>query len=55
MILYVFVIALHIFHRMRWHHENASKDGIMRQLVDILAWKSIDSKWPEFSNDPRNV
>jgi len=40
---------------MRWHHENASKDGIMRHPIDSLAWKTIDSKWPDFSNDPRNV
>ena len=40
---------------MRWHHENASKDGIMHHPVDSLAWKTIDSKWPDFSNDPRNV
>ena len=40
---------------MRWHHENASKDEIMRHSVDTPAWKSIDSKWPNFSNDPRNV
>ena len=38
---------------MRWHHEN--KDGIMRHLVDSLTWKTIDSKWPDFSNDPRNA
>ena len=40
---------------MRWHHENESKDGIMCHPVDRPAWKTIDSKWPDFSNDPRNV
>lgn len=40
---------------MRWHHENASDDGIMRHPVDSPTWKTIDSKWPIFSNDPRNV
>ena len=44
---------------MRWHHENASDDGMMRhpvaRPVDSPAWKTIDSKWPNFSNDPRNV
>ena len=40
---------------MRWHHENASKDGIMRHPVDSPTWKTIDSKWPIFSNDPHNV
>ena len=40
---------------MRWHHKNASDDGIMRHLVDNPAWKTIDCKWPNFSNDPHNV
>ena len=40
---------------MRWYHENASKDGIMCHPVDSPTWKSIDSKWSNFSNDPRNV
>ena len=40
---------------MRWHHENASKDGIMSHPIDSPTWKTIDSKWPDFSNDPHNV
>ena len=40
---------------MRPHHENASKDGIMCQPVDSPTWKSIDSKWPNFFDDPHNV
>ena len=39
---------------MRWHHENESKDGIICHPVDSEAWKNIDSKWPDFSNDPHN-
>ena len=27
----------------------------MHHPVDILAWKTIDSKWPHCSNDPCNV
>ena len=27
----------------------------MHHLVDSPAWKTIDSKWPDFSNDPCNV
>ena len=27
----------------------------MRHLVDSPTWKTIDSKWPDFSNDTRNV
>ena len=40
---------------MRRHHENASKDGIMRHPVDRPTWKTLDSKWTDFSNDPHNV
>ena len=40
---------------MSWHHENVGKDGIMCHPVDTPAWKTIDSKWLDFSNDPRNV
>ena len=40
---------------MRWNHENASDDGIMRHLVDSPTWKTIDYKWPNSSNDPHNV
>ena len=40
---------------MRWHHENVTKDGIICHLVDSMAWKTIDSKWLDFSNDPCNV
>ena len=40
---------------MKWHYENVSDDGIMRNPVDSSAWKTIDSKWPNFSNGPHNV
>ena len=40
---------------MRWHHENASKNRIMHHPADSPAWKTIDYKWHDFSNDPRNV
>ena len=56
MILYVLCYSsTYISQKMRWHHENASKDGIMRHPIDNPAWKSTNSKWPNFSNDPRNV
>ena len=40
---------------MRWHHENESKDGIMCHPFDSPAWETMDSKLPDFSNDPHNV
>ncbi|XP_024170917.1 uncharacterized protein LOC112177003 [Rosa chinensis] len=41
--------------QLRWHHTHKSQDGIMHHLVDSLAWKSIDSNWPSFASDPRNL
>ena len=40
---------------MRWHQENASDDRIMHRPVDCRAWKTIDAKWLDFSNNPHNV
>ena len=47
--------STYISQKIRWHHENASKDGIMHHPIGIPAWKTIDSKWLDFSNDPRNI
>jgi hypothetical protein len=41
--------------QLRWHDSHKSQDGMMRHPVDSLAWKKIDSKWPSFANDPRNL
>ncbi|XP_026420318.1 uncharacterized protein LOC113316323 [Papaver somniferum] len=38
-----------------WHATNKSKDGKMRHPTDSLAWKHIDTKYPEFASDPRNL
>ncbi|XP_060182233.1 uncharacterized protein LOC132611890 [Lycium barbarum] len=40
---------------MQWHHEERNKDGVLRHPADSEAWKSFDSKYPEFAGDPRNV
>ncbi|XP_019225907.1 PREDICTED: uncharacterized protein LOC109207443 [Nicotiana attenuata] len=40
---------------MRWHHEEHNKDGVLRYPADSDAWKTFDSKYPEFTGDPRNV
>ena len=40
---------------MSWHVENRSTDGIMRIPSDSLAWKHIETKWPMFEREPRNL
>ncbi|XP_020111543.1 uncharacterized protein LOC109726394 isoform X2 [Ananas comosus] len=40
---------------MRWHDEGRTKDGLLRHPADSLAWRSFDSRYKDFSSDPRNV
>ncbi|PHU06684.1 hypothetical protein BC332_23173 [Capsicum chinense] len=40
---------------MRWHAEDDNKDGILRHPRDGEAWKRLDTNYPEFASDPRNV
>ncbi|KAM3222023.1 hypothetical protein P3L10_021293 [Capsicum annuum] len=40
---------------MRWHAENDNKDEILRHPRDGELWKRFDTKYPEFTSDPRNV
>ena len=40
---------------MTWHLKGASKDGKIRIPDDSRAWKPIDTQWPEFSQEPRNI
>ena len=40
---------------MMWHYENVSDDGIIHHPVDNPTWKTIYSKWLNFSNNPCNV
>ena len=40
---------------MKWYANGRENDGLMRHLVDSEAWKSFDSKYIEFSFEPRNV
>ncbi|PHT72046.1 hypothetical protein T459_22831 [Capsicum annuum] len=40
---------------MRWHAEDDNKDGILRRPRDGEAWKRLDTNYPEFASDPRNV
>ncbi|XP_024198613.2 uncharacterized protein LOC112201923 [Rosa chinensis] len=41
--------------QLTWHETHRSQDGKMRHPVDSLAWKKIDSNWPEFAKAPRNL
>ena len=40
---------------MRWHHEGCKKDEFLRHPADGEAWKAFDARYPDFSNDTRNV
>ena len=45
----------------RWHEKGSSCqggrkcDGLLRYAVDSPQWKKIDSLYPEFGSDPRNL
>ncbi|XP_075660213.1 uncharacterized protein LOC142630034 [Castanea sativa] len=40
---------------MKWHVHGRTDDGVMRHPADSEAWKLFDTKYLEFSSDPRNV
>ncbi|XP_027362812.1 uncharacterized protein LOC113870421 [Abrus precatorius] len=40
---------------MRWHEDERKCDGQLRHPTDCLQWKTIDSMFPHFSKEPRNV
>ncbi|XP_027915074.1 uncharacterized protein LOC114174430 [Vigna unguiculata] len=40
---------------MRWHADGRTTDGHLRHPADGLQWKKIDSMFPNFSNDSRNI
>ena len=40
---------------MKWHAVGHVNDGLLRHLADSEHWKSFDSKYIEFSSEPRNV
>ena len=41
--------------KMRWHKDRKIKDGQLRHSADSITWKTLDSKYPSFVADPRNV
>ncbi|XP_054785874.1 uncharacterized protein LOC129292326 [Prosopis cineraria] len=40
---------------LRWHADDRISDGKLRHLADSEQWKKIDTLFPEFSSDPRNL
>nr|KYP59483.1 hypothetical protein KK1_014919 [Cajanus cajan] len=40
---------------MRWHEDERKCDGSLRHPADCLQWKKIDSMFPNFGKEPRNV
>ncbi|XP_026442986.1 uncharacterized protein LOC113342769 [Papaver somniferum] len=40
---------------LTWHNLKRVADGKLRHHVDSPAWKQVDSKWPEFAREPRNL
>ncbi|XP_024009473.1 uncharacterized protein LOC112084554 [Eutrema salsugineum] len=40
---------------LQWHFNNASEDGTMRHPVDSITWTQVNSKWPQFAAEPRNL
>lgn len=39
----------------RWHDEGRIKDGALRHPADSDSWKAVDSRYPEFASDSRNI
>ncbi|XP_021762951.1 uncharacterized protein LOC110727678 [Chenopodium quinoa] len=44
-----------IFEEMTWHAKNPRVQGTMAHPSDSEAWKHLDSCFPEFASEPRNV
>ncbi|XP_024199865.1 uncharacterized protein LOC112203073 [Rosa chinensis] len=40
---------------LTWHVKDRKKDGMMRHPADSPTWKMIDTKWPDFGVEPRNL
>ncbi|GJV08965.1 hypothetical protein Tco_1346621 [Tanacetum coccineum] len=44
-----------ILEDLRWHGTRRITDGVLRHPVDSQAWRTIDEKFPEIAEDPRNL
>ncbi|GJW48648.1 putative reverse transcriptase domain-containing protein [Tanacetum coccineum] len=40
---------------LRWHATRRITDGVLRHPADSQAWRTIDEKFPEIAEDPRNL
>jgi ssDNA-binding Zn-finger/Zn-ribbon topoisomerase 1 len=40
---------------LRWHADERKCDGQIRHVADSLQWKKIDSLFPNFGKEPRNL
>jgi len=40
---------------LRWHSSGRKCDGLLRHAADSPQRKKIDSLYPEFGSDPRNL
>jgi len=40
---------------LRWHANGKKIDGLLRHVANSPQWKKIDSLFPEFESDPRNL
>ena len=40
---------------LSWHANHRIKDGKLRHLAESPAWHLVDSKWPYFGQEPRNM
>ena len=40
---------------LRWHSEGRKRDGLMRHPADSPQWRNIDTLFPEFGKDSRNL
>ncbi|XP_052159498.1 uncharacterized protein LOC127777020 [Oryza glaberrima] len=40
---------------LRWHDEGRTKDDALRHPADSKAWKDIDTRYPTFASDSRNI
>ncbi|WVZ21880.1 hypothetical protein V8G54_000424 [Vigna mungo] len=40
---------------VRWHADERKRDGQIRHPADCSQWQTIDSMFPYFGNDPRNL
>ncbi|KAJ0463346.1 putative Transposase-associated domain-containing protein [Helianthus annuus] len=40
---------------LRWHSEKRVSDGKLRHFADSPQWRNIDSKYPEFGREMRNI